>query len=539
MSNITETPSWKALTAHYEEIKNLHLRDMFKEDPDRAAHFSVQVEDLLLDYSKNRVQAKTMELLFALAREAKLEYWRDEMFSGAKINRTENRAVLHTALRNRSNRPVMVDGVDVMPAVNAVIDKMCAFARKVRNGEWLGFTGKPIRNIVNIGIGGSDLGPKMAVEALKQYATPKLRVQFVSNIDGFHLADTIHGLNPEETMFVISSKTFTTQETMTNAYSARNWIIEAFATKEAVAKHFVAVSTNIPAVSAFGISPDNAFEFWDWVGGRYSMCSAIGLPIMLSIGPDNFIAMLEGMHAMDEHFRTAPLEQNMPVIMALLGVWYNNFFGCQTHAILPYDQGMHRFAAHLQQVDMESNGKSVDRAGNRVSWQTGPIVWGEPGTNSQHSFFQLLHQGTKLIPADFIGFCKSNSPVGDHHNKLMANFVAQTEAMAFGKTLEQVLAENPNIAPELAAQKVFEGNRPTNTLLADALTPRMLGMLMALYEQKIFTQGIIWNIFSFDQWGVQLGKALAANILKDFASKSTPTHDSSTNALITRIRASL
>ncbi|MBQ9366325.1 MAG: glucose-6-phosphate isomerase [Victivallales bacterium] len=539
MSNITETPSWKALTAHYEEIKNLHLRDMFKEDPDRAAHFSVQVEDLLLDYSKNRVQAKTMELLFALAREAKLEYWRDEMFSGAKINRTENRAVLHTALRNRSNRPVMVDGVDVMPAVNGVIDKMCAFARKVRNGEWLGFTGKPIRNIVNIGIGGSDLGPKMAVEALKQYATPKLRVQFVSNIDGFHLADTIHGLNPEETMFVISSKTFTTQETMTNAYSARNWIIEAFATKEAVAKHFVAVSTNIPAVSAFGISPENAFEFWDWVGGRYSMCSAIGLPIMLSIGPDNFIAMLEGMHAMDEHFRTAPLEQNMPVIMALLGVWYNNFFGCQTHAILPYDQGMHRFAAHLQQVDMESNGKSVDREGNRVTWQTGPIVWGEPGTNSQHSFFQLLHQGTKLIPADFIGFCKSNSPVGDHHNKLMANFVAQTEAMAFGKTLEQVLAENPNIAPELAAQKVFEGNRPTNTLLADALTPRMLGMLMALYEQKIFTQGIIWNIFSFDQWGVQLGKVLAANILKDFASNSTPTHDSSTNALITRIRASL
>ena len=536
MSNITEFKSWKKLQSHYDAVKGLHLRDLFKEDPERAGRFSLQFEDLLLDYSKNRITAETMELLFALAREAGLAKAIEEMFSGEKINRTENRAVLHTALRNRSGRPVYVDGKDVMPGVLSVIDRMSAFAEKVRSGEWRGFTGKPIRNIVNIGIGGSDLGPKMACEALKQYALPHLNVQFVSNVDGYHIAGTLKGLNPEETLFIVSSKTFTTQETMTNALSARNWLMQSFASREAVARHFVAVSTNAKDVQAFGILPENMFEFWDWVGGRYSMCSAIGLPIMISIGPENYISMLEGMHAMDEHFRTAPFEKNMPAIMALLGIWYNNFFGAETHAILPYDQGMHRFAAHLQQVDMESNGKSVSKDGERVSWQTGPVVWGEPGTNSQHSFFQLLHQGTKLIPADFIGFCKSMSPVGDHHEKLMANFVAQTEAMAFGKTTEQVLAEEPGIDMALALQKTFEGNRPTNTLLADMLTPRMLGILMALYEQKIFTQGVIWNVYSFDQWGVQLGKVLAKRILKDFSSKGELTHDSSTNALIARIR---
>ncbi|MBR0458352.1 MAG: glucose-6-phosphate isomerase [Victivallales bacterium] len=535
---ITETKAWKDLEKNYKEVKDLHLRDLFAKDPKRAAKMSLQFEDLLLDYSKNRVTEKTMQLLFALAREAKLEQARADMFSGKKINETEGRAVLHIALRNRSNRPIKVDGKNVMPAVNAVLKKMEAFSNEVRSGKWLGFTGKPIRNVVNIGIGGSDLGPKMAVEALKQYADPNLRVEFVSNVDGYHMASTLKGMDPAETLFIIASKTFTTLETMTNANTARNWIVSSFGTIQAVARHFVAVSTNIPAVSEFGIDPKNAFEFWDWVGGRYSMCSAIGLPIMLAIGPENFFAFLDGMHAMDEHFRTTKLEQNLPVVMALLGVWYNNFFGAQTHAILPYDQGMHRFAAHLQQVDMESNGKSVGRDGKKVSWQTGPIVWGEPGTNSQHSFFQLLHQGTKLIPADFIGFCRSQAPVGDHHQKLLANFVAQTEALAFGKTTAQVKAEEPKLSNALAAQKTFDGNRPTNTLLADALTPRMLGILMALYEQKIFCQGIIWNIYSFDQWGVQLGKVLAKNILHDFSSKEAPKHDSSTNALIERIRKS-
>ncbi|MBQ6471400.1 MAG: glucose-6-phosphate isomerase [Victivallales bacterium] len=524
---------------NFAEVQNLHLRDLFAEDAQRAERFSVTFEDLLLDYSKNRVTEQTMNLLFALAREASLEQARDDMFSGRKINETENRAVLHIALRNRSNRPISVDGKDVMPAVNAVLAKMTAFAEQVRRGSWLGFTGKRIRNVVNIGIGGSDLGPKMAVEALKQYASPQLRVEFVSNVDGYHMASTLAGMDPSETLFIVASKTFTTQETMTNALTARNWIVSAFGTMQAVARHFVAVSTNLPEVSAFGIDPQNAFEFWDWVGGRYSMCSAIGLPIMLAIGPANFLAFLEGMHAMDEHFRTAPLEQNLPVILALLGVWYNNFFGAQTHAILPYDQGMHRFAAHLQQVDMESNGKSVAKDGKKVAWQTGPVVWGEPGTNSQHSFFQLLHQGTKLIPADFIGFCRSQAPVGDHHRKLMANFVAQTEALAFGKTTAQVLAEEPGLSASLAAQKTFDGNRPTNTLLADALTPRMLGILMALYEHKIFTQGVIWNVYSFDQWGVQLGKVLAKRILNDFSSKEALHHDSSTNALIARLRKSL
>lgn len=533
-----DTPAWQALQAHFDQISANTIAEHFAQDPERAARFHAEFGDLFLDYSKNRIDAKGMELLFDLAREAKLADNIEAMFSGKKINETENRAVLHVALRNRSNTPIVVDGKDVMPEVNRVLDQMAAFARKVRSGEWLGFTGKPIRNVINIGIGGSDLGPKMACEALKAFSTPKLQVLFVSNVDGFHLCDTLKGLDPAETLFIVASKTFTTQETMTNANTARNWVLSAFASNDAIAKHFVAVSTNDQEVARFGIDTANMFAFWNWVGGRYSMCSAIGLPIMLAIGPERFAQMLDGFHAMDKHFRTAPLEQNLPVILALLGIWYNNFYGAQSHAILPYDQAMHRFAAHLQQVSMESNGKSVDRNGNRVTWQTGPVIWGEPGTNSQHSFFQLLHQGTKLIPADFIGFCRSQTPVGDHHRKLLANFVAQTEALAFGKSTAQVKAEEPGIADALAAQKTFEGNRPTNTILCDELNPYTLGVLMALYEHKIFTQGVIWNIYSFDQWGVQLGKVLAKRILKDFdAPANAPlAHDASTNQIIQRIK---
>ena len=533
-----DTPAWQALQAHFDQISANTIAEHFAQDPERAARFHAEFGDLFLDYSKNRIDAKGMALLFDLAREAKLADNIEAMFSGKKINETENRAVLHVALRNRSNTPIVVDGKDVMPEVNRVLDQMAAFARKVRSGEWLGFTGKPIRNVINIGIGGSDLGPKMACEALKAFSTPKLQVLFVSNVDGFHLCDTLKGLDPAETLFIVASKTFTTQETMTNANTARNWVLSAFASNDAIAKHFVAVSTNEQEVARFGIDTANMFAFWNWVGGRYSMCSAIGLPIMLAIGPERFAQMLDGFHAMDKHFRTAPLEQNLPVILALLGIWYNNFYGAQSHAILPYDQAMHRFAAHLQQVSMESNGKSVDRNGNRVTWQTGPVIWGEPGTNSQHSFFQLLHQGTKLIPADFIGFCRSQTPVGDHHRKLLANFVAQTEALAFGKSTAQVKAEEPGIADALAAQKTFEGNRPTNTILCDELNPYTLGVLMALYEHKIFTQGVIWNIYSFDQWGVQLGKVLAKRILKDFdAPANAPlAHDASTNQIIQRIK---
>ncbi len=532
------TPAWNALQKHYEETKDTTIAQLFAQDPRRAETFRAEFQDILLDYSKNRIDQKGMELLFDLAREARLKENAEAMFTGKKINVTENRAVLHVALRNRSNTPIYVDGVDVMPEVNRVLSQMSDFCRRVRSGEWLGFTGKPIRNVVNIGIGGSDLGPKMACEALKAFGTPNLKIFFVSNVDGFHICDTLRGLDPAETLFVVASKTFTTQETMTNAGTARNWILSSFASNQAIARHFVAVSTNAGEVSRFGIDVANMFAFWNWVGGRYSLCSAIGLPIMLQIGPEAFLDMLEGHHEMDNHFRTAPLEQNLPVILALLGVWYNNFYGAQSHAILPYDQAMHRFAAHLQQVSMESNGKSVDKEGHPVTWQTGPVIWGEPGTNSQHSFFQLLHQGTKLIPADFIGFCRSQTPVGDHHQKLMANFVAQTEALAFGKSTGQVLSEEPGLSPELAAQKTFHGNRPTNTILADQLNPRTLGRLMALYEQKIFTQGVLWNIYSFDQWGVQLGKVLAKRILKDFAAgKDAPLdHDPSTNQLIQRLR---
>lgn len=538
MTKVNERSSWQALSKHYETMKDRTLSELFAGDARRASDFSVEFEDLLLDYSKNRVDRETMGLLLKLAEESGLRQAIDDMFTGKKINVTENRAVLHVALRNRSNRPILVDGQDVMPGVNAVLSKMAAFTERVRSGAWLGYSGQPIRNIVNIGIGGSDLGPKMACEALKAYNDKTLRVYFVSNVDGYHMADTLSDLVPDETLFIIASKTFTTQETMTNANSAREWILNAFGSKQAVAKHFVAVSTAADEVAAFGIDVNNMFEFWNWVGGRYSLDSAIGLPIMLSIGPERFFEMLEGFHAMDEHFRTAPFEGNLPVIMALLGVWYNNFFGAQTYAILPYDQAMHRFAAHLQQVDMESNGKSVDKDGDFVTWQTGPVIWGEPGTNSQHSFFQLIHQGTKLIPADFIGFCKSQTPIGDHHRKLMANFIAQTEALAFGKSFEQVKAEEPALSDAIARQKTFLGNHPTNTLLADELTPRMLGILMALYEHKIFVQGVIWNVYSFDQWGVQLGKVLAKNVLKDFAAPADAklAHDGSTSQLIARLK---
>jgi glucose-6-phosphate isomerase len=538
MSDITRTVSWQKLQSHYENIKDQHLRDLFQQDPTRATSFAVEFEDLLLDYSKNRVTAETMALLVDLAREVELEKAIADMFSGKAINETEGRAVLHTALRNRSARPVLVDGEDVMPGINAVLKRMTTFCEQVRSGAWLGYSGRLIRNVVNIGIGGSDLGPKMACEALKAFSSKSLQVFFVSNVDAFHLADTLSVLDPAETLFIVASKTFTTQETMTNALSARDWILKAFASKAAIARHFVALSTNQKEVAAFGIDARNMFEFWDWVGGRYSMCSAIGLPIMLAIGSEHFTAMLEGFHAMDEHFRTAPLAKNLPVLLGLLGVWYNNFFGAQSHAILPYDQALHRFAAHLQQVDMESNGKCTGKDGKPVHWQTGPVIWGEPGTNGQHSFYQLLHQGTKLIPADFIGFCKSQTPIGDHHRKLMANFVAQTEALAFGKSSAAVKAEEPNISDALAAQKSFAGNRPSNTLLADELTPRMLGILMALYEHKIFTQGVIWNVYSFDQWGVQLGKVLASAILKDLnaGEGAALTHDGSTNAIIQRLR---
>ena len=538
MTKVNERSSWQALSKHYETMKDRTLSELFAGDARRASDFSVEFEDLLLDYSKNRVDRETMGLLLKLAEESGLRQAIDDMFTGKKINVTENRAVLHVALRNRSNRPILVDGQDVMPGVNAVLSKMAAFTERVRSGAWLGYSGQPIRNIVNIGIGGSDLGPKMACEALKAYNDKTLRVYFVSNVDGYHMADTLSDLVPDETLFIIASKTFTTQETMTNANSAREWILNAFGSKQAVAKHFVAVSTAADEVAAFGIDVNNMFEFWNWVGGRYSLDSAIGLPIMLSIGPERFFEMLEGFHAMDEHFRTAPFERNLPVIMALLGVWYNNFFGAQTYAILPYDQAMYRFAAHLQQVDMESNGKSVDKDGDFVTWQTGPVIWGEPGTNSQHSFFQLIHQGTKLIPADFIGFCKSQTPIGDHHRKLMANFIAQTEALAFGKSFEQVKAEEPALSDAIARQKTFLGNHPTNTLLADELTPRMLGILMALYEHKIFVQGVIWNVYSFDQWGVQLGKVLAKNVLKDFAAPADAklAHDDSTSQLIARLK---
>ena len=530
------TPEWKALKAHAAQMKTASLRELFAADPARGKAFSLEAGGWYLDYSKNLATAETLKLLQALCAMADLRGEIDAMFAGKKINETENRPVLHVALRNRANTPILVDRKDVMPAVNAVLEKMSGFADLVRAGKWLGFTGRPIRNIVNLGIGGSDLGPAMAYEALKPFSQRDLTVRFVSNVDGTHIVEAVRDLDAAETLFIVASKTFTTQETMTNAETAKAWLLEKLGDPAAVARHFVAVSTAAKEVQAFGIDPANMFEFWDWVGGRYSLTSAIGLPLMIAIGPENFVRMLEGYHEMDRHFATAPFERNMPVILALLGIWYGNFFGAQSTALLPYDQYLARFAAYFQQGDMESNGKRVTKNGKLVTYETGPVVWGEPGTNGQHAFYQLIHQGTKLIPCDFIGFCKNHNPVGDHHAKLMSNFFAQTEALAFGKTADECRAEG--VPEKLVPHKTFPGNRPTNTLLAEQLTPETFGQLVALYEHKIFVQGVIWNIFSFDQWGVQLGKVLANRILPELKNKGSELkHDSSTNALIARFRA--
>ncbi|WP_407540764.1 glucose-6-phosphate isomerase [Deinococcus radiomollis] len=537
---LTETAAWKALETHHAQVEGAHMRELFAADPTRGERLTLEAAGLYLDYSKNRVTDETMRLLLDLARETGVEAKRTAMFAGEKINTTEARAVLHTALRAPKGAVVMVDGKNVVPDVHEVLDRMGEFAEQVRAGTWLGYTGKPIVNIVNIGIGGSDLGPVMAYRALEFYSDRKLTLRFVSNVDGTEFTEAVHDLNPEETLFIVSSKTFTTQETMANAGSARQWSLTALKEDAAVARHFVAVSTNAQAVQAFGIDTANMFGFWDWVGGRYSMDSAIGLSLMLAVGPDRYAELLAGFHEMDEHFRTAPLEQNMPVLMALLGLWYDDFFNAQTVAILPYDHYLSQFSAYLQQLDMESNGKHVTLSGETVDYQTGPVIWGQPGTNGQHAFYQLIHQGTKLIPCDFIGFSRSLNPLtsalGEHHDLLMANVFAQTEALAFGKTLEQVKAEG--VAAELAPHRVFEGNRPTNTLLAETLTPHTLGAMIALYEHKVFVQGAVWNINSFDQWGVELGKVLAAKIVPELAAETEPplAHDSSTNALIRRYR---
>jgi glucose-6-phosphate isomerase len=544
MTALVQSPAWKALEAHYEKMTQTHMRTLFEQDPQRFERFSLRVNDILLDYSKNRITEETMSLLLELAAQANVKGWMEKMFAGEKINVTENRAVLHVALRNRSNRPIYVDGKDVMPDVNAVLEHMARFCRAVREGQWKGYTGKTISDVVNIGIGGSDLGPVMVTEALKPYGKPGLRPHFVSNIDGTHLVETLKLLNPETTFFIIASKTFTTQETLTNAHGARDWFLKKAGDKAAIAKHFVAVSTNAKEVSRFGIDIENMFEFWDWVGGRYSLWSAIGLSIALHIGMENFESMLAGAHEMDEHFRTAPLDENMPVVLALLGIWYNNFFGAQTHAILPYDQYLHRFPAYFQQGDMESNGKRVNRHGERVDYSTGPIVWGEPGTNGQHAFYQLMHQGTKLVPADFLAPIDSQNPISKHHNILLSNFFAQTEALMKGKTEEEARAEllargmDPDATEKLLPHKVFEGNRPTNSILFKKLDPKTLGALVALYEHKIFVQGLIWNINSFDQWGVELGKQLAKVILPELESDDQiSSHDASTNGLINYYKA--
>jgi glucose-6-phosphate isomerase len=534
---LTERAAWKALDAHYQSIKDTHLRQLFADDPQRGERLAVEGVGFYFDYSKHRVTDETIRLLLGLAEECGLRARIDAMFSGQKINVTEDRAVLHVALRAPRDAHIMVDGQDVVPEVHAVLDKMTSFADRVRNGEWLGHTGRRIRNVVNIGIGGSDLGPVMAYEALKHYSRRDMTFRFVSNVDGTDFVEATQDLDPTETLFIISSKTFTTLETMTNANSAREWALKGLGgDQKAVAKHFVAVSTNAEEVSKFGIDTANMFGFWDWVGGRYSMDSAIGLSTMLAVGPDNFRAMLAGFHAMDEHFRTTPLERNLPVLMGLLGVWYNNFFNAQTVAVLPYDQYLKRFPAYLQQLTMESNGKRVTLEGALVNYETGPIYWGEPGTNGQHSFYQLIHQGTKLIPCDFIGFSRSLNPLGDHHNILVANLLAQSEALAFGKTPEEVRAEGT--AEALVPARTFPGNRPSTTILAEQLTPETLGALIALYEHSVFTQGTIWDIDSFDQWGVELGKVLAKRIIPELENKAEPQlkHDSSTNTLIRRYR---
>ncbi|MDJ0848167.1 MAG: glucose-6-phosphate isomerase [Myxococcota bacterium] len=535
-SSLTGSPAWKALEDHRRKLDGVHLRELFERDPQRAEKLSLEACGLFLDYSKNLVTEETLGLLLELARASGMEARRDAMFAGEKINVTEERAVLHVALRAPRDAVIEVDGENQVPAVHAVLEKMAGFAERVRSGDWKGHTGKRIRNVVNIGIGGSDLGPVMAYEALRHYSDRDLTCRFVSNVDGTDVAECTRDLDPAETLFVVCSKTFTTLETLTNASTARSWCLDALQDEAAVAKHFVAVSTNAEEVAKFGIDTANMFEFWDWVGGRYSYDSAIGLSLMVAIGPESFREMLAGFHAMDEHFRTAPLESNLPVLLGLLGIWYNNFHGAQTHAVLPYDQYMGRFSAYLQQLDMESDGKRVDLDGNPVDYQTGPIVWGQPGTNGQHAYYQLIHQGTKLIPCDFIGFCRSLNPLGEHHDLLMANCFAQTEALAFGKTEEEVVAEGVPAAQ--VAHRTFPGNHPTNTILAEELTPEMLGKLVALYEHKIFTQGAIWRINSFDQWGVELGKVLAKRIAPELSSAEEPAlgHDGSTNALISRYR---
>lgn len=543
--NPTNTQAWKALEAHQSQLANTTIADLFKQEQNRFNDYSLSFENqILVDFSKNKINQETLKLLRQLAKESALDEAINAMFTGEKINRTENRAVLHTALRNRSNTPVYVDGKDVMPEVNAVLAKMSAFCDRVISGEWKGYTGKAITDVVNIGIGGSDLGPYMVTEALRPYKN-HLNMHFVSNVDGTHIAETLKKVNPETTLFLVASKTFTTQETMTNANSARDWLLAAAKDNSAVAKHFAALSTNGKAVAEFGIDTNNMFEFWDWVGGRYSLWSAIGLSIALSIGFDNFEALLSGAHEMDKHFRTAPLEKNIPATLALVGLWNTNFLGAQTEAILPYDQYLHRFAAYFQQGNMESNGKYVDRNGDVIrDYQTGPIIWGEPGTNGQHAFYQLIHQGTMLIPCDFIAPAQSHNPLGDHHSKLLSNFFAQTEALAFGKTKEEVEAEfvkagkSLDEVKDIVPFKVFAGNKPTNSILVQKMTPFVLGALIAMYEHKIFAQGVIFNIFSFDQWGVELGKQLANRILPELADKeNVSSHDSSTNGLINQFKA--
>jgi glucose-6-phosphate isomerase len=544
MSLLIDSPAWQALVKHQQQMAGVHMRDLFAGDPQRFERFSMRWGDILFDYSKNRITETTMALLIDLAYQAKLPQAIEAMFNGVKINLTENRAVLHIALRNRTNRPIVVDGKDVMPEVNQVLAKMRTFSEAVRSGAWKGYTGKAITDVVNIGIGGSDLGPKMVTEALKPYGKPDLRVHFVSNVDSSDLIETLKPLNPETVLFLVASKTFTTQETMTNAHSARTWLLASAKDEAAVAKHFVALSTNTEVVAHFGIDTENMFEFWDWVGGRYSLWSAIGLSIALYLGMDRFEELLSGAHAVDEYFRTAPLEKNIPVIMGLLGIWYDNFFGAESHAILPYDQYLMYFPAYFQQGDMESNGKSVNRQGERVDYSTGPIIWGQPGTNGQHAFYQLIHQGTRLIPCDFLAAASSHNPLGDHQSILLSNYLAQTEALMKGRTPDEARAElvsegyTGEQLERLVPAKTFPGNRPTNSFLYPKLTPQILGSLIALYEHKIFTQGVVWNINSFDQMGVELGKQLAKAILPELkGEQSISAHDSSTNGLINHVKS--
>ena len=539
MSKLTELPAWQALQSHFEEIKDLHMRDLFLQDKKRFEKFSTRMDDILLDFSKNRMTDDTFRLLCDLARESDVEGWRDQMFAGLEINISEYRPVLHTALRNRSNKPVFVDGEDVMPKVNKVLQQMRYFSERVRGGHWRGYSGHLIKDIINIGIGGSDLGPHVVCDAMKPFAQRGLNVHFVSNIDPTHLTEILKFVQPESTLFIVSSKSFTTQETMMNAHSAREWFVQTTGSEKAVAKHFVAVTSNLKAADEFGILPENVFEFWDWVGGRYSLWSAIGLPIVLYLGMDHFEALLDGAYAMDEHFQNTPIEKNIPIILALLGIWYNNFFDAQSHGVMAYNQYLRRLPAHLQQLDMESNGKTITRQGERVDYLTGPIIWGETGSNCQHAFFQLLHQGTKPVPADFLVPAKSKDPLGSQHSILLANFLAQTRALMMGKTEQEARKEleDSGVAEdkirEVLPHKIFEGNKPTNSIMFEKLDPRTMGALLAMYEHKVFAQGVIWNINSFDQWGVELGKQLADEISQSLSGREqTENYDSSTNGLM-------